>query len=135
MVRAVSPVISGHSAETGSGPWHGLCHYGIGALERATLDDESITQACVAQLVRLFGPEAGSPVATILKDWAADPLTATAADATSSGHPRPGTWVDGPWGGRLHLAGSEVSPTEAGYLAGAVDASRIAVDEALAALD
>ncbi len=129
----VGPMLEMHDATTASGRAALFGFLGIGAAERATLSDDDITRACVEQFARLFGPEAASPTATILKDWAADPLTATAADAASSGHPHAGTWVDGAWSGVLHLAGSEVSPTEAGYLAGAVEASRRAVDEALAA--
>lgn len=36
--------------------------------------------------------------------------------------------MSGPWHDRLTLAGSETSPREAGYLAGAVEASRLAAD-------
>jgi monoamine oxidase len=127
----VGPMLEIHDATTLSGKAALFGFLGIGPAERATLSEEAITRAGIAQFVRLFGPQAASPVATILKDWAADPLTATAADAASSGHPRAGTWMEGPRADRLHLAGSEVSPTEAGYLAGAIEASRIAVAEVL----
>lgn len=130
----VGPLLEIHDATTASGSAALFGFVGIGALERRTLREESITQASIAQFVRLFGQEAAVPTATLFQDWAADPLTATADDAVSSGHPTAGDWVDGPWLGRLHLAGSEVSPTEAGYLAGAVQASEIAAAEVRAAL-
>src|SRR5690606_16768821 len=85
---------------------------------------------------RIFGEEARQPRATLFKDWAADPLTATSADPVAGGHVVPSTtpWVSGLWRERLALAGSETSPAEAGYLAGALIAARRAVDEILAAL-
>jgi len=82
-------------------------------------------QACIKQFERIFGPQAGHPVSTLLKDWAADALTATTNDLVSSGHPAP-AWVHGPWAVQLVQAGSEVSPNEAGYLDGAIEASTLA---------
>jgi hypothetical protein len=38
---------------------------------------------------RLFDPDAARPRATLFQDWAADVLTATAADSNSDTHPRP----------------------------------------------
>ncbi|HEX8274203.1 MAG TPA: hypothetical protein VF615_16305 [Longimicrobiaceae bacterium] len=69
--------------------------------------------------------------ATLFKDWAADPLTA--ADRSAGGHvaPAPAPWVVGPWSERLALGGSETSPAEPGYLAGAVVAATQAVDKTL----
>ncbi|PKI89300.1 amine oxidase [Actinomycetales bacterium SN12] len=130
----VGPMLEIHDATTLSGQAALFGFLGLGAAERSTLTEEAITQAGIAQFVRLFGPDAASPVATILKDWAADPLTATATDAASLGHPHSGTWIEGPWADMLHLAGSEVSPTEAGYLAGAIEASRNAVAEVISVL-
>jgi monoamine oxidase len=67
----------------------------------------------------------------LLKDWAADPLTATVADTQGDGHPVPTQepWVGGEWQNRIWLAGSETSRSEPGYLAGAVEAAeRTAMD-------
>jgi hypothetical protein len=57
-------------------------------------------------------------------------MTATTHDWFSAGHPdrAGGEWTLGPWQARLTLAGSETSPREAGYLAGAVEASRRAAN-------
>jgi monoamine oxidase len=126
----VGPMLEVHDATTGSGRAALLGFLGVGAVERQRLGELTLTRACVEQLVRIFGPPAESPTATILKDWYADPLTATPDDATSSGHPSAtAAWVHGPWAGRLVMAGSEASPHEAGYLAGALESSALAATE------
>lgn len=104
---------------------------GVPAAQRRQMGEDALVAAAVQQLVTLFGPEAGAPRATLFKDWAADPLTATELDWTGGAHPPGGTrdWVDGAWRGRITLAGSETSPTEPGYLAGAVHAAECAVAE------
>lgn len=125
----VGPMLEIHDATTRSG-WAALFGFlGVGAVERRHLDEQALTEACVAQFARLFGERAGRPVATLYRDWAADPLTATPDDLVSSGHASAApAWVHGPWSARLTLAGSETSPAEAGYLAGAVIASRAAAE-------
>ncbi|PWC35947.1 FAD-dependent oxidoreductase [Azospirillum sp. TSO35-2] len=120
----VGPMPEIHDATTASGQAALFGFLGVGADERARIGEAALTKACLAQFARIFGPEAASPRATLWKDWAADPLTATEADPASAGHPVPAAaWVHGPWRDWLTLAGSEVSPNEAGYLAGAVEAS------------
>jgi monoamine oxidase len=122
-----------HDAGTADGRAALFGFVGIGAQGRARLGQAALTAACIAQLVRLFGPEAGTPRATLVKDWACDPLTATAADQAPSGHPEPAAQpLQGPWEAALTLAGSEASPVEPGYLAGAVEASVRAVQAVLA---
>ena len=90
---------------------------------------ESASTGYVRQLARLFGPEAGAPRATLFKDWAADPFTATADDAQAGEHPLSGGLAPAPaeWRQRLWLAGSEAARRDAGYLAGAVEAAEYAV--------
>jgi monoamine oxidase len=129
----VGPMPEIHDATTATGRAALFGFVGVAADQRAALGEEALTRACLDQLARLFGAEAQRPRATLLKDWAADPLTATAADRVATGHPvpDPAPWVSGPWQERLALAGSETSPSEAGYLAGAVVAATRAVDETL----
>lgn len=129
----VGPMVEMHDATTASGKAALFGFLGVGADQRAAIGEEGLKAACLDQFVRVFGPEARQPAATVLKDWAADPLTATVADRNAGGHVVPGNtpWVTGPWREHLTLAGSETSPTEAGYLAGAVTAARLAVAEAL----
>lgn len=126
----VGPLVEIHDATTASGRAALFGFVGIGAEQREALGEAALVSACLRQLVRIFGPQAAHPRATLYKDWAADPLTATPQDRLSADHPHgsAGGWVAGPWHDRLTLAGSEISPREAGYLAGAVEASRLAVD-------
>lgn len=91
---------------------------------------DQLASAVVDQLSRLFGPRASAPVAVLHKDWATDPLVATADDDAPlmthphyGGHPRPG----GSWEGRLLLAGTESAPGNGGYMEGALEASELAV--------
>ena len=126
----VGPLVEIHDATTASGRAALFGFVGIGTEQRETLGEAALVSACIQQLTRIFGPQAAHPRATLYKDWAADPLTATLQDRLSADHPHgsAGGWVSGPWHDRLTLAGSETSPREAGYLAGAVEASRLAVD-------
>ncbi len=129
----VGPMPEMHDATTASGQAALFGFLGVGADQRAALGEAALTHACLDQLARLFGPEARRPRATLFKDWAADPLTATGADGAGGGHPAAelAPWVTGPWQACLALGGSETSPSEPGYLAGAVVAATRAVDETL----
>lgn len=126
----VGPMLEMHDATTQSGGAALFGFLGVSPVERKSMGEQVLTDACVAQFARIFGPEAQTPAATILKDWATDPLTATVDDPRSSGHPSSAaSWVHGPWADRLMLAGSEASPHEAGYLAGAIEASDLVATE------
>ncbi|HET8601816.1 MAG TPA: FAD-dependent oxidoreductase [Segeticoccus sp.] len=132
----VGPMLEMHDATTQSGGAALFGFVGVGPVERQSMGEQALTDACLAQFARIFGPEAQTPTATILKDWATDPLTATTDDTTSSGHPSSApSWVNGPWADRLVLAGSEASPHEAGYLAGAIEASALAATDIRRRLD
>ncbi len=132
----VGPLAEMHDATTASGMAALFGFVGISAEHRAAMGEAALTRASLAQLARIFGAEALAPQATLLKDWAADPLTATAADRGMGEHITPdrAPWVTGPWWSHLALAGTETSPTEPGYLSGAVVAARRAVSETLAKL-
>jgi monoamine oxidase len=129
----VGPMVEIHDATTASGKAALFGFLGVGTSQRQSLGDDVLKQACLAQLGKLFGPAAATPRASILKDWARDPLTATPADLSDGAHPQPGSpvWVSDAWRGRLLLAGSETSPSEPGYLAGAVTAARLAAETIL----
>lgn len=108
---------------------------GVPARVRHHVTDEVLRTHCRAQLARLFGERAGAPLGDALKDWAADPLTATDADQEDAGHhaEAPARRADGgAWQGRLIGIGSEWSPQFPGYLAGAVDAAERGVRQSLA---
>lgn len=133
----VGPLVEIHDATTASGQAALFGFVGIPAARRAVAGDATVVAAAVDQLTAMFGPPAGEPLATLYKDWASDPLTSTAEDLEAPGHPggfRSGR-VEGSWGGRLFLAGSEASAREPGYLAGAVDAAERAVSELIALRD
>lgn len=99
--------------------------FSVPAEVRERAGEEVLKAHCRAELVRLYGEEAGNPVAESIKDWAKDPLTATAADKTVS-HLHPiapaNTPRGGEWQGKIWGVGSEWSPTFSGYLAGAIEA-------------
>lgn len=132
----VGPLVEIHDATTAGGEAALFGFLGPLPAQRRAAGEAAITAAALRQLATLFGPEAASPRATLLKDWAADRLTATEDDWTDGAHPEAngGAWVDGAWQGRLHLAGSEASRTEPGYLAGAVEAGGRAAAEVMAAM-
>jgi monoamine oxidase len=122
----VGPMPEIHDATTASGRPALFGFVGLSADQRAALGEPALRDACMAQLVRLFGADAATPRTTLLKDWAADPFTATPLDRTPGGHPVPDAapWVSDDWGRHLVFGGSETSRSEPGYLAGAVVAAR-----------
>jgi monoamine oxidase len=103
---------------------------GIPARARGDMPEDLLKLNCRAQLIRMFGPKAAAPQAELIKDWAFDRNTSTAADIEGGqGHdaaPPAGT-DSGPWAGRLTGIGSEWSPHFPGYLAGAIEAAHIGV--------
>lgn len=108
---------------------------GVPAATRAGCRDEVIS-ASVAQLTRLFGPRAASPVEVFYTDWAGESLTAVAADrAPLTHHPaygRPSALVP-TQGSRLFFASSELAPEMGGYLEGALAAAEEVAGWVLAA--
>jgi monoamine oxidase len=100
----VGPMLEIHDATTWSGHAALFGFLGVGAAERLKIRNQKLIEACLAQFGRIFGQDAQAPTATLYKDWATDPLTATPDDPTSTGHPASApSWVRGPWGARLVL--------------------------------
>lgn len=103
---------------------------GLPARMRRRLTGELLRMHCRAQLARIFGPSALHPVTDVIKDWAADPLTATDADQDGmAGHeaaPAPRA-SSGAWRESLVGIASEWSPRFPGYVAGAIDAADLGV--------
>jgi monoamine oxidase len=127
----VGPLVEIHDATLASGAAALFGFLGPDRRQRMALGEEALVGTAVAQLVRLFGPKAGQPQATLFKDWTADAFTAIEADAQAEGHPVPDPrpWITGSWARYMSLAGSEISATDPGYLAGALDAAERAVAE------
>nr|WKF61849.1 Putrescine oxidase [Paraburkholderia busanensis] len=134
---AAGPLAEIHDASAPRGHAALFGFLGIPAHVRDRIPDNSLRAHCRAQLVRLFGASAAEPVTELLKDWAKDPLTATAADRTGADHPiAPHPMpADGAWAGRLIAIASEWSPRYAGYAAGALDAASLGVTTLLQRLD
>ncbi len=125
----VGPLAEIHDASPRQGLPALFGFVGIPARARRT-QQAHVEAAALAQLRRLFGPQAAAPLFTFYKDWAADPFVATAADAVAPGfHPSYGAHAGLPaqWAKRLVLAGTESAPGHGGYLEGALEASETAV--------
>jgi monoamine oxidase len=119
------PLVEIHDASPDTGGPYALFGF-IGIPPEARGQTEPLQEAIIAQLVRLFGPEAATPRQLLLKDWARDPMTATAADAAPLyAHPTygPPPHFGEAWDGGLHLSGSETARMFGGYLEGALEAA------------
>lgn len=130
------PLVEIHDASTPGGSAALFGFIGVPAQMRRTVPELALRTLCRAQLVRLFGPEAATPRLDLIKDWASEPLTATADDLDASPHHAgapASTASTGPWQGYLTGIGSEWSPQFPGYVAGAIEAARLGVDRLLTA--
>ena len=103
----------------------------IGIPPESRRDTEALRQQLRTQMARLYGPRAQNPRHLFLKDWAADPFTATEFDRQPvHAHPDYGLprVLAGLWDNRLILGGTEVAPTFGGFLEGALEAAEQAYD-------
>lgn len=127
---AIGPLMELHDASAPDGRPALFGFVGVAAASRQAIGSEKLIQMALAQLVRLYGPQAAQPVDVLVTDWAADPFTATAADQAPLGsHPEYGPPPSGIelWDGRLVFAGTEVATEFGGYLEGALEAATAAV--------
>lgn len=122
------PMVEIHDASPARGGPYALFGF-IGVPPKARADQTALADAIRAQLVRLFGYEAGTPTALHIMDWAAQAHTATPADyAPLTAHPAyglPGALRD-LWQGRLICAGTETAATFGGFIEGALEAAEAA---------
>ena len=129
---AQGPMVEIHDASVidGSGALFGFI--GVPASVRQSVSGAVLKAHCREQLVRLFGVEAENPKGEYLKDWAQEPFTATDADVSGDGQhasaPVPKA-TSGVWENCLTGIGSEWSTQFPGYLAGAIDAASIGVQD------
>lgn len=125
-----------HDASSRAGREGGAALFGFFALPagaRSAASGTALREACIAQLVRLFGEEARAPRQLVIHDWTTEPLTAGPGDERSpSGHPTYDA-IRATWGDRLHFASTETAPNSGGYLEGALEAAERAAAEVLAA--
>lgn len=127
-VRGPLGEIHDASAPGGSAALFGFL--GLAAHARAQVSEAALRAHCRAQLARLFGPQAASPKADAIKDWAQDPYTSIAADLEAAPHHAAAPAAaasSGLWQGRLTGIASEWSPQFPGYIAGAVEAAHLGV--------
>jgi monoamine oxidase len=127
---AIGPMGEIHDASMPGGSAALFGFLAVPARTRLRLSDDVLLTLCQAQLVRLFGEQAGSPRAEFIKDWAKDPLTAAADDLDAGGdHVQPPAAAPGvgAWKGRLIGIASEWSPRFPGYVAGAIEAAALGV--------
>ena len=95
---------------------------------RSAIGVNRLHELTIAQLVRLFGPQAATPVTIATVDWALERFTCTEADLL------PDCALDKRsqgqlflWSQNLLFTGSELAPEHAGYLEGALSAAESSV--------
>lgn len=122
------------SPDNGYGALFGF--FGLSAKMRQELGEEQILRLVTAQLTRLFGPEAGKPLALLYKDWANDPETTVDEDTQPlTSFPDYGLPAGmSSWERKVIFAGTETAPGYGGHLEGALRASERAVSEAMKVL-
>lgn len=97
---------------------------GVPAVNRQSLDEQTMIDACVAQLGTLFGEAALSPSSTHYVDWASNKFIASPADVSEPSqhaHFDQARFKAELRDLNLGLIGSEFSQFEPGYIAGAID--------------
>jgi len=119
------PMVEVHDASPAEGEPYALFGF-IGVPPQGRADEQVLRQHLLAQLGRLFGPQAADPAKLFVKDWAFDPQTSTVADqAPLYAHPTYGLppAMMGLWDNTLHFGGTEVAPEFGGYIEGALEAA------------
>lgn len=127
------PMVEIHDASPRDASFGALFGF-IGIPPHARADADALRAQVLAQLGRLFGAEAASPVALHIMDWATEPVTAAPADAHPlMAHPQYGLpeGVQTLMEGRVILSGTETAREFGGFLEGALEAA----EDALARLN
>ena len=133
-VSQVGPLVEIHDASPATGPRGALFGF-FAAEDPLRAAPVAVRQAAVlAQLARLFGPEAEHALAYHELDWTRESLTSVPGDAQAP----PAVPLRGPallrqphWSGALHWAGAETSLSEWGRLDGAVESGQWAAAQVL----
>ena len=124
------PLSEIHDASDASGKEAALFGFvGASPAYRAGIGPEELKRQALAQLVRMFGAEAATPLWREVQDWAQEPMTAAKEDTRPlSHHPMYQEGVVPPeWRDRVFLAGTESAPNHGGYLEGALESAELAV--------
>ncbi|KLW15527.1 hypothetical protein SK47_03243 [Enterobacter sp. BWH52] len=130
---SVGPMVEIHDVSEPDGMYALFGFIGLPYSARRAMGENALLEQCRAQLTRLYGPDAAYPCAEFIKDWAADPFTATSRDLSlQAGHSVPPALVDdGSWRHAVTGIASEWSTAFPGYLAGAIDAAAEGVQRIL----
>lgn len=131
----VGPLGEIHDASMPAGSAALFGFFQLPAVARRAIPAAELRQRCRQQLARIFGPQAASPVAEFIQDWALDEYTATASDlyAMSQHATAPTAGVQtGLWQHRITGIASEWSSSYPGYVAGAIEAAANGVNAWLA---
>ena len=121
----IGPLVEIHDASPADhGPFALFGFVGIPA--EARRDREALRHRVTAQLVRLFGVQAGDPLALFVKDWADDALTATPEDLaplySHPGYGQPAALATLARRG-VFFAGTEMAAGFGGFIEGALEAA------------
>lgn len=128
------PLVEIHDASNPHGNAALFGFVGLPADRRQQLTRAELQSLCRAQLEALFGEKVKTPQSEFLQDWALEPYTATAQDSSASAHHAaapPNHAPTGVWHHRLTGIGSEWSVEFPGYIAGAIDAVSVGVQNLL----
>lgn len=128
----VGPMVEIHDASDSHGSAALFGFIGLPVTARQSVDEATLLDRCRLQMVRLFGKQAETPQAHYIKDWAADPLTATHRDYDSrQGHFSRGhsKLAQDAWSPHLFVAGTEASVEHNGYMEGALESAESAVEK------
>lgn len=122
------PLVEMHDASPNRhGPYALFGFVGIPAQYREN-NQEQLKVNILEQLVRLFGPQAGSPISLIIQDWAFELETATSRDHTATNHhPAYGLpdSLNTLWNDDLILSSTESALQFGGYIEGALEAAEV----------
>jgi monoamine oxidase len=120
------PMVEIHDASSDTHQNHGLFGFiGWPASRRSQMTEQQLKEACLAQLVSCYGPDASDFTEYYFKDWSTDEFTCTTNDRLeASRHPEFTLSNHLPELDALHLhfIGSEFASMDPGYLEGALDA-------------
>jgi monoamine oxidase len=128
------PMSEIHDASDATGKQAALFGFvGASPAYRAGIGSEELKRLALAQLVRMFGPQAATPLWHEVQDWAQEPLTAAKEDTLPlSYHPMyQEASVPPEWRERVFLAGTERAPDHGGFLEGALESAELAVADLL----
>ncbi|MFT7490679.1 MAG: monoamine oxidase [Pseudohongiellaceae bacterium] len=131
------PLVEIHDASPEShlsqthGPYALFGFMGVPASARVD-NRQMLIDASIAQLVRLFGDKARTPLDIILQDWALEAETTTALDRIPlDHHPIYGlpSCLKSVWAGKIIFSSTEAAPEFGGYLEGAFEAAEITLQQ------